>query len=135
MLNSGYDPIKVLEIDCEGYDTGTYWPGEYSSNGSTMHEGGTIFRINGNYRRGSGSVVVDVNPGIRSLNISVEANDTTLNDGFRVNGEGSIMWLYGCVAYSDLDGANSLRSQDGGVAYYDSRCIFPNNIDGDVIEI
>lgn len=135
LLSAGYESMKVLEIDCMGYETGTKWSGEYSSNGSTMHEGGTILRINGVFKKASGGVVADVNTGIRSMNIGVEASDTIWNDCFRVNGEESKMWVMAGVAYTSLPTGTSIKADNGAVAFYDDKTILLNPTSGDVSEI
>lgn len=140
LLPNSYIPMKVLEIDCYGYNMGVDSTTETSSNGSTTHEGITIVRLNTRVFKGRGSVVADVNSGAMSLNLSVESNEDLINDGsgtsFRINGSGSKMWLFDCVGYNlTIPAAKSLVVNSGSNAYYNSNSILPNGITGDALLI
>lgn len=135
LLGAGYERMKVLEIDCYGYETGTKWSGEFSSNASTMHEGGIILRVNTSGRKASGGVFADVGAGIRSLNIGIEASDTTLNDCIRVEGADSKLWVISGVAYTNLPAGTSIKAENGATAYYDSKSVLLNPVSGNVVEM
>ncbi|MFP7656074.1 hypothetical protein [Chryseobacterium proteolyticum] len=117
-LASGFIPMKVLEINGSGYNTGV-GSTEVSSNGSTTHEGITIIRINGYFSTCRGSVIADVNNGAMSLNLGVEAYDTILDNdtSYRINGTGSKIWLLDCIGFSDLPGTKSVTAETGATAY------------------
>ncbi|MGW9918467.1 hypothetical protein [Staphylococcus hominis] len=94
---------KVIEINCIGYDNGRN--GADQNNGSTMHDGGHILRIGGEYYSNSGPNVIDVNEGTVSVNIGVHAHssratkDTVSNSSFKNGNLGkSKMYLINCVS-------------------------------------
>jgi hypothetical protein len=57
----------AVEIDCVGRDNGT--TGNTIDNGSTMHDGGKIIRINGEYMRSVGRPIHDIGIGTLSWNL------------------------------------------------------------------
>ena len=95
---------NAIEIDCIGAYNGR--DGADQNNGSTMHDGGTIIRIGGEYHHNHGPNVIDVNDGGKSFNVGVHAHHSTAvgnvsNVDFRVRDEGggSEMHLVNCVSH------------------------------------
>ena len=95
---------KAIEIDCIGAYNGR--DGADQNNGSTMHDGGTIIRVGGEYHHNHGPNVIDVNDGGKSYNVGVHAHHSTAvgnvsNVDFRVRDEGggSEMYLVNCVSH------------------------------------
>lgn len=94
---------KVIEIDCIGFDNGRN--GADQNNGSTMHDGGQIIRIGGEYHNNGGPNVIDVNEGTVSVNIGVHSHGsratagTISNTSFKNGNVGkSKMYLFNCVS-------------------------------------
>ena len=92
---------RGIEIDCYGAYNGR--DGANQNNGSTMHDGGTILRIGGEYHNNYGPNVIDVNDGTKSLNIGVHAHHSTAtsslsNVDFRTRDDAD-MWLVNCVSH------------------------------------
>ena len=90
---------KVVEIDCVGRDNGPVGAAD-NDNGSSIHEGGTIVRVGGEYYRNAGPNVVDID-GAQSWNLGCLAHDSVAqaaSDGFYSAGE---MWLDGCRAWGN----------------------------------
>lgn len=94
---------KVIEIDCKGFNNGRN--GADQNNGSTMHDGGKILRVNGEYYSNSGPNVIDVNEGTVSVNLgvyshnSVATNGTVSNSNFKNGNLGaSKMYLINCLS-------------------------------------
>ena len=90
-----------FELDCEGAFNGR--DGADQNNGSTMHDGGKIVRIGGEYHHNHGPNVIDVNDGTQSLNIGVHAHSSTAtsdvsNVDFRTRDDAD-MWLVNCVSH------------------------------------
>lgn len=104
-----------IEIECKAFNNGR--DGANQNNGSTMHDGGKIIRIRGEYHHNHGPNVIDVNDGTQSLNIGVHAHHSTAdsdlsNVDFRLRDEGggSQMWLVNCVSH---DSKYSLSVEGG----------------------
>lgn len=92
---------RGIEIDCYGAYNGR--DGNNQNNGSTMHDGGEIIRIGGEYSNNHGPNVIDVNDGTKSLNIGVHAHHSTAtsslsNVDFRTRDDAD-MWLVNCVSH------------------------------------
>lgn len=117
---AGYEVMKVVEINNYAEEMGKDFPSEPSSNGSTIHEGGTILRLNCTYINGRGGNVADVNAGVRSLNLNVKStgNYATNGGSFIVTETGSKMWLYDCVGNQDLATQYSVTASSGANLYY-----------------
>jgi hypothetical protein len=99
---------KAIEVNCIGRDNGN---GSGSDNGSTMHDGGAIVRVNGAYYRNYGGNVADASSGSQSWNLGCVAFNSTLVDGsdfIAVNGAVA-MWLDSCLSYGS---AKSLSDND-----------------------
>jgi hypothetical protein len=96
---------KAIEIDCEAYSTGL----ANSDQASTIHDGGTIVRINGNYHHTAGANVADVTTDTKSWLLGCIAHDSDYGCGFQMN---TTNWLDHCVSYGNSvwDINNSLGS-------------------------
>lgn len=117
-IKSGILP-KVIEIDCVGFDNGRN--GSDQNNGSTMHDGGQIIRIGGEYHNNGGPNVIDVNEGTVSVNIGVHSHGsratsgTISNTSFKNGNVGkSKMYLFNCVS-SDSDYSIVTATTEGSI--------------------
>lgn len=91
----------AIEINCVGRGNGD----GSADNGSTMHDGGKIIRINGEYHDNSGPNMIDVNAGTESWNLGCTAYHkiTPLSTNNFAVGQATgaaKMWLDSCFAYS-----------------------------------
>lgn len=92
---------KVIEVNCVGRDNGL---SADTDNGSTMHDGGKIIRVNGVYYGNVGPNVADVNDNTESWNLgcfgfnskAVAANQNT---DFTQD-SASKVWLDTCASFS-----------------------------------
>jgi hypothetical protein len=118
---------KVIEINCVGRHNGH--ASDDTDNGSTMHEGGSIIRLNGEYHHNVGPNVADVSPGNRTWNIACDAHDSlaqSINRGdfFLMYGSDCKMWNEACKSsnspYSiwNDNGNMYLRNCDFEESYY-----------------
>ncbi|UNP87055.1 hypothetical protein MNZ23_05490 [Staphylococcus equorum] len=110
---------KVIEIDCIGFDNGRN--GADQNNGSTMHDGGQIIRIGGEYHNNGGPNVIDVNEGTVSVNIGVHSyssratTGTISNTSFKNGNVGkSKMYLFNCVS-NDSDYSIVTATTEGSI--------------------
>ena len=110
---------KVIEIDCVGFDNGRN--GADQNNGSTMHDGGQIIRIGGEYHNNGGPNVIDVNEGTVSVNIGVHSHGsratagTISNTSFKNGNVGkSKMYLFNCVS-NDSDYSIVTATTEGSI--------------------
>lgn len=92
-----------LEIDCIGHDNGLRADAEHASNnGSTMHDGGKILRINGLYYRNAGGNVADISSNTKSYNYGCVAFDSYAlienQSGDFWTDTNAEMHLFGCKA-------------------------------------
>src|SRR5699024_1944379 len=90
---------RVIEVDCVGRFNGNRPSPIHSDNGSTMHDGGQIIRVNGAYYRNQGPNVADVNDGTQSWNlgcIGLESRSTVNGSDFRAR-DNMMMRLEGCI--------------------------------------
>ena len=98
-----YVAPKAIEIGCVGRRNGT--SGGNTDNGSTIHDGGAIIRINGEYYGNAGPNIADVGEGTQSYNIGVvthdSAGESTQNNGIQC--QDGIMWNDTCAAYNNTD--------------------------------
>jgi hypothetical protein len=124
--STGTVPYSV-EINCTGRDNGA--AGDID-NGSTMHDGGSIVRIMGEYARNVGRNVHDVTSGTTSWNLGCYAHDSTsaVNDINWAAGTGGSdtakMWLDCCNSSgsatdieADTQAAVYIRNFTGGGVY------------------
>ena len=92
----------AIEINCEGRNNGS----TTQDNGSTIHDGAKIIRINGKYFDNTGPNVIEVNDNTQSWNlgcVSSYSNIATFDTGEtfaigQTTGRGT-MWLDTCIAY------------------------------------
>lgn len=107
---------RALEIGCESRMCGAIMTGT-ANQGSTVHNGTTIVRLNGNYHHNENDQIADVNASNSWLIACTSANGRKANySGFRAgNGVGATtMWLDSCVSTGNTYGAAS----DSGCAVY-----------------
>lgn len=102
----------AIEIGCVGRGNGN---GNNIDNGSSIHDAGSIIRVNGTYNANIGPNVFDTT-GCESWNLGCTANDSAASSaaqdiGFGTQGE---MWLDGCVASGNED---DLDPATGGTIY------------------
>ena len=130
-----------FEVDCIGHDNGkrqeTAAP---SNNGSTIHDGGKIVRINGLYYNNNGGNVADASPNTESYNYGCvtfdskapydNADETSADFWARY----ANMHLYGCRALGDSQ--YNLRTFSAGTIYVDSKSEYDaNKTTGNIVEI
>lgn len=118
-LASSAPPVAV-EIDCVGYSNG--WNGATINNGSTMHDAGTAFRINGSYGNSEGRIVHDVGNS-HSWNVNCSAvksrsvvSSPVSNVAFAagIDTDSTKMYLYKC---SDSETTYSCQTISNSVIY------------------
>lgn len=109
----------VIEVNCIGRHNGLDDTSN-SNNGSTMHDGGRIIRVNCEYHHNTGPNMIDVNEGTQSWALGISSHDslatlgTVSNTDYKVsNVGGSKMWLDSCVSFGSdyslvVDGTNSI---------------------------
>jgi hypothetical protein len=101
---------KAIEINCIGRGNGdnTLANNVDVNNGSTIHDGGKIIRINGSYHENMGCNVADVHVGTQSLCLgcvaynSLATSGDMYNSGFGVQQTDAEMWVEGCVSFGNL---------------------------------
>lgn len=113
---NGNVPVKVLEIECFGYNCGLA-SSEITHNASTIHdEGSRIIRIGCEYHTTKGTVIADADGAI-SINIACAAFSTRPTTDNRSGNygafSGAIVYLYDC------DSSGSLHDIicDGSIMY------------------
>ena len=108
---------RAIEINCEGHHNGLEGS---TDNGSTMHDGGCIIRVNGKYHHNRGPNVADVHNSTDSWNIGCHAwradisGQTSQNADFVCSDSGADMWLDNCSAYGSY---YSLLANSTGKVY------------------
>lgn len=111
-----YEP-KAIEINCKGYYNGLDGA---TDNGSTMHDGGCIIRVNGEYHHNRGPNVADVHNTTCSWNLGCHAwradisGQSTQNADFVCSDSRASMWLDNCSAYGSY---YSLLANSTGKVY------------------
>ena len=110
-LYVGIDVAPVaLEINCIGRNNGD--GGDIIDNGSTMHDGGTIIRVGGEYYHNNGPNVIDYNSS-KSWNIGVNAHDSLAagEPDYRIWGD---MWLHSCTggSFDEYDETSTIYAYD-----------------------
>jgi len=103
---------KAVEVDCIGRSNGI--ENGHHNNGSSIHDGGTIVRINGEYYENDGPNIADVN-GAKSWNVACVARQSTPSDSNSTNfyNQGT-MWLDNCESYGS---ENDLVVAGNGTTY------------------
>lgn len=91
---------RGIEINCEARRCGTILTGT-ENQGSTMHDGGKIVRVSGNYHHDENDQVADVGAGTKVLMVRCTASDglkTNYAGYLAGNGTGATTtWLYECT--------------------------------------
>lgn len=133
------DGVKchAIEINCKGAYNGLQDTSDHSYNGSTVHDGCQIVRINGVYHNNNGGNIVDIDSGCQSVNINCKCYDSEAgtNDEFNTDfcckyGDGH-MYLYNC--YSQGKTYKNLYTSSGATIY-NSNSIF-NTSTGNIVDI
>jgi len=130
-----YERMKAVEMNCWSIDTGYNAPAEGSSNGSTAHDGMLIIRFGGKFDISRGSTIVDVNPGVRSLNFNVEASGSYLATTASYQIQDGKMWLYNCYAHTSTNAAKADGTIEAPVIYYDVDTLLDGTLVGNVIPV
>lgn len=129
---AGFEKMKFVEINCGSLDTGRNTTSEFSSNGSTAHDGIIGIRLGGSFDTARGGVVIDVNPGTYTLNYGVQAKNPMLPTGvtaaFQVQND-AVTRLFGCYAKGD----RALTAETGSTMYVDSETVVQGSVNGNVI--
>lgn len=124
---------RAIEIDCVSYAPGDLAQRGWAAvgdtqNASSMHDAGSILRINGRYSTSYGPIIPDTSSAV-SYNIGVEAFDslglTTQNVTWYSNGQ---MTLIDC---SSRGSNTDARAESGGVIYirnFMSRGLYSGNV-------
>lgn len=108
-LNDGYDYTalngranKAFELNCVGLRNGGSGAG--NNNASTMHDNGSVIRLNGIGAECEGPIFADVDAGTTSLMINCSADETTDASAPRINYELSgTHWLVNCTSTNAPD--------------------------------
>lgn len=114
--SKGVEPTAV-EINCIGHHNGLEGG---TDNGSTMHDGGSIIRINGEYYSNCGPNVADVHNTTCSWNLGCHAwkanisGQNTQNSDFVCSDGSANMWLDSCSGYGSY---YSLLANGTGTVY------------------
>lgn len=102
---------NVIEVNCVGRDNGG--ANVNIDNGSTMHDGGKVIRVNGAYFRNKGSNIGDINTGTQTWNLgcvnfdSLAQTDDKFKSNFTAHADAE-MWNDGCYSYGSLN-ANTVQ--------------------------
>lgn len=93
---------RAIEINCVGRKNGI-GRGTDADNGSTMHDGGKIIRINGEYYNNEGPNVHDINAGTQSWNLGCVSRNSwavsaSRRSNYRIETNGE-MWLDSCTGH------------------------------------
>lgn len=128
----GFEKIKFIEINGSSFDTGKDALTEYSSNGSTAHDGAIGIRFGGDFNTARGGVVIDVNPNTYTLNFSIQSKNSMLENTAAFQAQnGATMRLYNCYAKSNI----AIKAETNARLFYDTECIIQGRLDGDIIKI
>lgn len=96
---------KAVEINCIGRNNGSI---DNNDNGSTIHDGGKIIRVNGQYFGNLGPNVADVGNGTESWILGSTAYDskskTPQNFTFSASGGTMTAWMDTCQSYGSTFG-------------------------------
>ena len=127
---------NAIEINCIGSNNGIGWETP-TCNGTSIHDGGKILRINGEYYNNYGGNVADVNEGTVSVNLNCYAHDSiaSTNNGydtdFTAQQAGTEMYLYSCRAEGS---AYNIYGADG-TAIYVRNCVYETTFGDNIIVI
>jgi hypothetical protein len=127
--------VKAIEVNCVGRHNGI---DSNTDNGSTMHDGGSIIRINCGFWGNKGPNVADVTAGTQSWNMgcfALEGAAPAANTGFQAGDTsgGGITAIYeGCIAYGS---ENDFVVRSGSTAYTGNNRFATESITGTKIAI
>ena len=122
------DLPNAFELDCTCNKNGWYNSGEtpdYNDNGSTLHDGGSVIRLNTHAEGNQGPNIVDVGAGSSSYNINAVAKNTRKvgnSRNFEVQDTGAEMYLIKCRS-------DGLRDYDATSGSSGKMYIYQSNID------
>jgi len=92
-----------LEINCIGRNNGL--PGDSTSNGSSIHDGGIIIRVNGEYTANHGPNLADVNANTKSWNLGCKSHGSlAVTNQCDILSEDGTMWVDSCKSYDSPAG-------------------------------
>ena len=122
---TGGQVSNAIEIDCFGHDNGLEADpqSEESNNGSTIHDGGKIIRINGGYYRNAGGNIAETNPDTTSYNYGCILYDSRASDHHPTwncdiwCANYATQYVYGCRCVGDS--TYGLDDIGDGTIYYD----------------
>lgn len=118
----GYGKSNVIELYCTSAFNGT--DGSTNSNGSSMHTGGKIIRVNCVYHDTNGPIVEDVGLNTESLNLGVVSYSSNLSDygDFYAEYDNVKMWLDNCISYSSDKGIVCGKYSSDNCTIYKRHC-------------
>ena len=125
---------NAIEINCIGSNNGKGWETP-TCNGTSIHDGGKILRINGEYYNNYGGNVADVHEGTVSVNLNCYAHDSIAgtNDGydtdFTAQQAGTEMYLYSCRAEGSAYNIYAANE----TAIYVQNCIYETTLGDNII--
>lgn len=99
-LSDSIKPTDIVEINCKATNIGNV--ANRSANGSTVHDGGAIIRINCNYNNCHGGIVAEASAQSYNFNVNCfcstnnRSGEEKFNAGFFALSD-SKMWLYNCM--------------------------------------
>lgn len=127
-----------IELDCIGSYNGLK-TSINTCNGSTIHDGSQIIRINGKYFNNKGGNVADVQTGSISYNFNCTSFDSlssnasdSLKADFSNQQAGGTMYLYNCYSKGSNSKCNIYCNEDATT--YISNCEYDTSV-GNIIEI
>lgn len=131
---------SAIEVNCIGkYNGDNSISGtENTNNGSTMHEGGKIIRVNCTYYGNMGANCADVAIGTQALClgcIAYKSNATSqdmYNADFATQQADAHMWLEKCIAFGSL---YSLAYTTGTYMYIDEDTLYETKVGGGILTI
>ena len=111
---------NAFEVNCAGYRSG--WSGSNANNGSTIHAGCQIVRVNGVYHDTNGPIIADVGAGTNSWNVGCSAYGSTATTAEALASyfsqcTGGAMWLDGCKADPAQTASWDIAANIGGIVY------------------
>lgn len=125
---------KAIEVNCTGSNNGdnSIAGTENTNNGSTIHDGGQIIRVNSTYYGNMGCNVADVHVGTKALCLGCSsyrsASQTTdiYNSDFGVQQADAKMWLDSCISFDSLYGLTAFT----GTTMYIKNTLFETKLGG-----
>lgn len=102
-IREGVKP-EVIEINMISRHNGFTDKNPNNNNASTIHDGGTILRINGEYTTSGGINIADIDEGTQSLNLGIKAySSRNVSEGGSINifagNNVDAMWLFNTSTY------------------------------------